>query len=306
MLWHAIGTYKNRQANRKALVLRTGSYDLDLVARLVMRDEAAVFEGDIAALLDRWGEVVGPLASLATDVAGAGQKYAPISSEPRFAAPFVPRRMFCTASNFVEHANEMGTVLAAKAQSEPYIFMKADTSVIGTGETVVLPSSSTMVDWEVELAAVIGIGGRNVSLANALSHVAAYTIVNDVSARDQSRRTDFPFKNDWFRGKSYDTFGPLGPWLVPSALIADPQDVALRLDVNGVTMQDGSTKEMIFSLAEQIVYLSRILTLRPGDVIATGTPTGVGMGRGIFLKAGDVMTAMVANIGTLTNPVAAA
>ena len=180
----------------------------------------------------------------------------------------------------------MGTVLAAKADSEPYIFMKADTSVIGTGETVVIPSSSTMVDWEVELAAVLGVGGRNISLESALGHVAAYTIINDISARDQSRRTDFPFKNDWFRGKSYDTFGPFGPWLVPSALIEDPQDVALRLDVNDVTMQDGSTREMIFSLAEQIVYLSRILTLRPGDVIATGTPTGVGMGRGIFLKAG--------------------
>jgi 2,4-didehydro-3-deoxy-L-rhamnonate hydrolase len=305
MVWHALATYKGRDSDRTALVLDGGSYDLETVARLIAPDSLPAFGGDALALLRRWPEIADTLALLATRISAARTKVEPLASTVRFAAPFVPPRIFCAASNFVEHAKEMGTALAAKEDSEPYVFMKADSSVIGPEESVLLPDSSTKVDWEVELAAVIGTGGRDITAAAALDHVAAYTIFNDISARDQGRRTDFPFKNDWFRGKSYDTFGPLGPWLVPSALIPDPQNVGLKLDVSGVMMQDGSTNEMIFTLAEQIVYLSRILTLKPGDVIATGTPTGVGMGRGIFLKPGDVMTATISGIGSLRNPVVA-
>ena len=155
---------------------------------------------------------------------------------------------------------------------------------------------------EPELAVVIGKPGRHIALEDALDYVAGYTVLNDVSARDLNRRTDYPFKHDWFRGKSFDTFGPLGPWLVPRACIAEPQNLRMRLTVNGETMQDGNTSEMIFSVAEQIHYLSSILTLQPGDVIATGTPTGVGMGRGIYLKPGDVMVASIDGIGSIENP----
>jgi 2,4-didehydro-3-deoxy-L-rhamnonate hydrolase len=199
----------------------------------------------------------------------------------------------------------MGTVLASKSESAPYVFMKASTSVIGPDCAIILPASAQRVDWEVELAAVIGAGGRNISVERALQHVAAYTIINDISARDLTRRADYPFKFDWLRGKSFDTFGPFGPWLVPATQIADPQKLWMRLDVNGRTMQDDSTAKMIFSVAEQIAYLSSILTLQPGDVIATGTPSGVGMGSDTYLKPGDVVTAKIEMIGALRNRVQA-
>jgi len=220
----------------------------------------------------------------------------------RLRVPFTPRRIFAAASNYYEHAREMGTELAPREESTPYMFMKAETSVVPTLAEVRIPPHAERVDWEVELAVVIGKPGRQIAIEDALDYVAGYTVLNDVSARDLNRRTDYPFKHDWFRGKSFDTFGPLGPWLVPRACIAEPQNLRMRLTVNGETMQDGNTSEMIFSVAEQIHYLSSILTLQPGDVIATGTPTGVGMGRGIYLKPGDVMVASIDGIGSIENP----
>jgi 2-keto-4-pentenoate hydratase/2-oxohepta-3-ene-1,7-dioic acid hydratase in catechol pathway len=217
----------------------------------------------------------------------------------------MPSQIFAAASNYVEHAQEMGTVLASKAQSKPYMFIKALSSVIGPGENVVIPSQVSKPDWEVELGVVIGRAGRRIPPESSMDHVAGYTIVNDVSARDQTRREDYPFKFDWFQGKSFDTFAPIGPWFVPRTCIADPQALALGLDVNGVAMQNGSAAEMIWNIKEQISYLSSLLTLQPGNLIATGTPTGVGMGRGIFLKPGDTMRAWVENIGELSSPVIA-
>jgi 2,4-diketo-3-deoxy-L-fuconate hydrolase len=185
------------------------------------------------------------------------------------------------------------------------MFMKAETSVVPTLANVVIPPHAERVDWEVELAVVIGRTGRHIAKEDAYDYIAGYTILNDVSARDLNRRTDYPFKHDWFRGKSFDTFGPLGPWFVPRACIAEPQNLRMRLAVNGEMMQDGNTSGMIFNIAEQIEYLSTILTLQPGDLIATGTPTGVGMGRGIYLKAGDVMVASIDGIGSIENPLVA-
>src|SRR5919197_707890 len=140
-------------------------------------------------------------------------------------------------------------------------------------------------------------------IEQANDYVAGYTVVNDISARDLNTRTDYPFKFDWFQGKSWDTFAPLGPWIVPAWLIPDPQTLQLKLTVNGEVMQQDSTANMIWNVREQVSYLSQILTLRPGDVIATGTPTGVGMARGIFLKHGDKVEATVEGIGTLANRV---
>jgi 2-keto-4-pentenoate hydratase/2-oxohepta-3-ene-1,7-dioic acid hydratase in catechol pathway len=199
----------------------------------------------------------------------------------------------------------MGTVLAAKSDSNPYMFIKPDTALIGHNDTVIMPAASAQVDWEIELAAVIGREARHVPVTEALDYVAGYSVVNDVSARDLNVRDDFPFKMDWFQGKCFDTFAPLGPWFVPSSCIEDPHDLRMELAVNGEVMQDSSTGAMIFDIPEQIAYLSSILTLKPGDVLATGTPTGVGMARGVYLKPGDVMTASIESIGTLRNPVAA-
>lgn len=219
------------------------------------------------------------------------------------AAPFTPRRIFAAASNFAEHAAEMATALAAKADSQPYIFLKTIESIVGPDDAVIVPSQVSRPDWEVELGVVIGQGGKHIPVEAAIQHIAGYTIINDVSARDQTRRQDFPFSHDWFRGKSFDTFTPMGPWFVPREAVGDPMQLKLGLRVNDKVMQDGCTSEMIFTIAEQIAYLSTILELRAGDVLATGTPAGVGMGRGIFLQHGDVMTAWVEGLGTLTNPV---
>jgi 2-keto-4-pentenoate hydratase/2-oxohepta-3-ene-1,7-dioic acid hydratase in catechol pathway len=199
----------------------------------------------------------------------------------------------------------MGTVLAAKAESKPYMFLKLRNTVIGDGDNIQMPPETSQLDWEIELAAVIGTPGRRISADRALDHVAMYSIVNDISARDLNMRDDYPFKFDWFQGKCHDTFAPFGPCLVPAWSIPDPQAVDLLLTVNGAEMQKDSTKNMIWTLREQIAYLSTIVTLEPGDVIATGTPTGVGMGRGVYLKAGDVISATIDGIGTLTNAVVA-
>jgi len=249
------------------------------------------------------------LAEQARSAYAAG-KIAPLgagvdASAWRLLAPYAPPRIFAAASNFREHAKEMGTKLAERSESQPYVFMKAETSVVASGAAVVMPRETARLDWEVELGVVIGRGGRHISVEDALSHIAGYVVFNDISARDLNRRTDYPFTHDWFRGKSFDTFGPMGPWLVPASCIADPMNLRMTLDLNGERMQDGNTSEMIFNIAEQIAYLSRILTLKPGDLLATGTPTGVGMGRNLYLKPGDVMHAAIAGIGGITNPVIA-
>lgn len=306
VVWHALGQRLIREEVRPVIVTEQGVYDLDLVSRVLEHPGEAWTKwlaGGTAGMLSAWTDVEPALAGLAERLVDSGRKFEPLGTGTKLCAPYRPVRIFATASNYVEHAQEMGTVLAAKSESQPFVFMKADSSVIGPDEAIILPARAEKVDWEVELAAVIGIGGRDIPVERALDHVAAYTVINDITSRDLTRRTDFPFKHDWFRGKSFDTFAPLGPWLVPSDCVGDPQDLRLTLDVNGTRKQDDSTGSMIFSVAEQISYLSSILTLRPGDLVATGTPDGVGMGTGEFLNAGDIVTAAVEKVGTITNPI---
>jgi 2-keto-4-pentenoate hydratase/2-oxohepta-3-ene-1,7-dioic acid hydratase in catechol pathway len=171
-----------------------------------------------------------------------------------------------------------------------------------------LPPFSQKVDWEVELAAVIGRPARNVSLDKALSHVAGYTIANDLSARDAMRRPHVadtsPFKLDWLAQKCFEGACPLGPWIVPASEIPDPQKLALKLWIDDELMQDSHTSQMIFTTAEQIAHLSTRLTLQPGDMILTGTPAGVGMGRGRFLKAGETLRLWIEGIGELRHTMA--
>ncbi|TMR01099.1 fumarylacetoacetate hydrolase family protein [Actinomadura soli] len=304
--WFALASYRSGTGGeiRPALVLDHGRIHDLAGTRDALGHDGGALDGSVDDLLADWPRTLDALRSLA---AAAQARPDALTEVPggadRLAAPYRPARIFAATSNYVDHADEMGTVLAAKANSRPYVFMKADSSVIGPGGTVELPASSEQVDWEVELAAVIGTGGRHITVDEALDHVVAYTIINDVSARDLNMRDDFPFKFDWFRGKCFDTFAPLGPWLVPAGCMPDPQSLGLRLAVNGEVMQDAKASEMIFTIAEQIAYLSEILTLRPGDLIATGTPDGVGMGRGVYLKSGDVMRAEIEAIGALENPV---
>ncbi len=294
---YALASYDDNGSRRAALVVDETLYDL---ADAFGVDAPSWARGSVDDVVAHWEEASEWLESLESMSKPASN---PVSG--KLDAPLRPTRIFAAASNYIEHADEMGTVLAAKKDSNPYMFTKMSSTVIGPGEAVRIPPESQKVDWEVELGVVIGKRGRRIPLERALEHVAGYTVVNDISARDLTKRTDFPFKFDWFQGKNFDTFLPLGPWIVPRSAIDDPQRLRLRLDVNGETMQDASTKAMIFDVREQIAYLSSMLTLEPGDVIATGTPTGVGMGRGVFLKPGDVMTASIDGIGVLQNPVEA-
>lgn len=314
MTWYALATYEGASGLRAALVLGSCEapriYDLEDSYRTVNNGSlsAAWIKSDLLATIEGWHAAQSDVASFAVSaqaMAASGGLKGVDGGVESLRAPIRPPRIFAAASNYVEHAKEMGTVLAQKAESNPYVFIKASTAVVGPGDNVVIPRQTKKPDWEVELAAVIGRKTRRISVDDALDCVVGFTIVNDVSARDLTRRNDYPFKFDWFQGKSFDTFAPLGPWIVPRAIVGDPQKLKLGLSVNDELMQDGSTAEMIFSVREQISYLSHILTLEPGDVIATGTPTGVGASRGVFLKPGDIMRATVEHIGELRNPVVA-
>jgi 2-keto-4-pentenoate hydratase/2-oxohepta-3-ene-1,7-dioic acid hydratase in catechol pathway len=309
MTWIALASYRRHDRLAPALVHDNALYAVDDVAKAGIAPPASTWiEGGVIGMLGDWNACSRWLCEAASRLPEAAARGAiqPVhDGQGRLAAPFRPERIFCAASNFVEHANEMGTVLAAKAESKPYMFLKLRNTVIGPGETIRMPPETSQLDWEIELAAVIGKTCRRVPVEQALDAVAGYTILNDVSARDLNVRGDYPFKFDWFQGKCHDTFAPLGPWIVPAWQVEDPQAVHLHLEVNGQAMQDDTTANMIWTVREQISYLSTIVTLEPGDVIATGTPTGVGMGRGVFLKDGDRIEATIRGIGTLGNPVRA-
>lgn len=260
----------------------------------------------VTDIIGRWADLEARIDRLAVAADnGARQGNVTLIKVPRTAVPFQPFRIFGAASNYIEHAAEMETKLAAKVDSTPFVFMKSQSSIIGPDEPVVLPPESQKIDWEVELGVVIGKAGRRIPEARALDHVAGYVVVNDISARDLTRRTDFPFSHDWFRGKSFDSFTPVGPWFVPKSCVPDLHRLRLTLSVNGEMMQDGTSGDMIFNTFEQIAYLSRLLELRPTDLLATGTPAGVGMARGIFLKPGDRMVAGIEHVGEIANPVIA-
>ena len=199
---------------------------------------------------------------------------------------------FCIGLNYAKHAAETG----AEPPKEPIIFSKASSALCGPNDAVIIPRNSVKGDWEVELGVVIGRETLYVSEADALSHVAGYCVINDVSEREfQAERG-----GQWIKGKSAPTFGPTGPWLVTADEVADPQKLDLSLSLNGETVQDSNTDDMIFGVAEIIAYMSNFMKLMPGDIIATGTPSGVGLGMKPprFLKPGDVMELTVEGLGT--------
>ena len=298
MTWFALATRAAGDGPRPTIQVGAAFHDLHDAAAA---HGFAGVAGDVTAIIRDWEVRKDGLFGLARALEGEVEAI----DAPALLAPFEPRRIFGAASNFIEHAEEMQTKLAAKAESEPYIFLKTVESVVGPGDTVVVPPQVSRPDWEVELGVVLGRAGKNIAVDAAHDLIAGYTIVNDVSARDRTRRGDFPFSHDWFRGKSFDSFTPLGPVFVPRDCLDDPHAIRLGLKVNGEAMQDGNTSEMIFDVYEQIAYLSTILELKAGDLIASGTPAGVGMGRGVFLKDGDVMEAWVEGVGELRNPVSA-
>ena len=217
----------------------------------------------------------------------------PIVEKPgRIAPPWSGMGKFlCIGLNYSDHAAETG----APIPKEPILFMKPTSALVGPNDPVVLPQGSVKSDWEVELGVVIGSKARYVSEADALKHVAGYCVVNDVSEREYQIERG----GTWDKGKGCDTFGPVGPWMVTADEIENPQELAMFLDVNGKRCQNGSTKTMIFGVANLVSYCSRFMTLYPGDLISTGTPPGVGLGMKppTYLKAGDEMHLGIAHLG---------
>ncbi len=200
-------------------------------------------------------------------------------------------KFICIGLNYADHAQESGM----EVPKEPVIFMKATSSICGPNDDVVLPEGADKGDWEVELGVVIGKPAKNVAEADALEHVAGYCVVNDVS----ERAFQLEHGGQWVKGKSADTFGPIGPWLVTRDEVGDPADLDMWLELNGRRVQDGSTRTMIFGVAHVVSYLSRYMSLQPGDIISTGTPPGVGLGMSPpqFLKTGDEMRLSIQGMG---------
>ncbi|WP_442581722.1 fumarylacetoacetate hydrolase family protein [Mesorhizobium sp. ASY16-5R] len=215
-----------------------------------------------------------------------------VEGNPRLGACVAGTGKFiCIGLNYSDHAAETG----ATVPPEPIIFMKATSAIVGPNDPVEIPRGSLKTDWEVELGFVIGKKAKYVSEAEAMDHVAGYCVINDVSERAfQAER-----QGQWTKGKSCDTFGPTGPWLVTADEVADPQNLKMHLEVNGRKFQDGSTKTMVYGVRYLVSYLSQFMSLLPGDIISTGTPPGVGLGQkpNIFLKAGDVVTLGIEGLG---------
>ena len=216
-----------------------------------------------------------------------------VKGKPRF-GPCVatPSKFVAIGLNYVDHAKETNSPIP----ENPIVFFKSQTCIVGANDNVMVPKDSTQLDWEVEIAFVMGRTARHVAVKDALKHVAGYCIVNDVSERDFQLKKS---ATQWNKGKGCDTFGPLGPWLVTTDEIKDVQNLDMWLDVNGVRRQTGNTKTMIFTIAQLVADVSRYMTLLPGDVVTTGTPPGVGMGMKPqqWLQAGDVITLGIQGLG---------
>ncbi|HMO14503.1 MAG TPA: fumarylacetoacetate hydrolase family protein [Pirellulaceae bacterium] len=211
-----------------------------------------------------------------------------------------PQKILCVGRNYREHAAEMG----AEVAEIPVIFSKVNSSLIGHDQAIHLPEISQAVDYEAELVVVVGKGGRNIAIDKANEHVFGFCCGNDVTARDWQKGKP---GGQWLLGKSFDTFGPIGPWVVTADELSDPHNLEISLHLNGFEMQHANTRELIFDIPFLIAHLSKFMTLSPGDLIFTGTPSGVGSGRSpaVFLQAGDVVEVKISEIGTLRNVVVA-
>lgn len=261
-------------------------------------------DGRMRDLTGRVGDITaeGIGAGILAQIAGIDPGGLPLVPEGSRIGPCVghPGKLVCVGLNYVDHAEEAGM----PAPSEPILFMKATTSVSGPNDDVLLPRGAEKLDWEVELGIVIGSVARDVEEAAAEACIAGYCVVNDVSERGFQLERG----GQWLKGKSADSFGPIGPWLVTRDAVADPHDLQLWLEVDGTRYQNGTTANMIFKVPFLVSYISRFMTLMPGDVIATGTPAGVGMGQRppVYLQPGSRMRLGIAGLGEQAQTVSAA
>jgi 2-keto-4-pentenoate hydratase/2-oxohepta-3-ene-1,7-dioic acid hydratase in catechol pathway len=301
----SLATIKTASGLRAAMVV--GEKVLDIAAATGKVDDASMLN-----LFNHWEENLPRLDAL---VGRAKESGIPVTGVEWMAPIINPGGIFCAGANYADHAAEMAARSNQPAPPDPHTlglrswhFLKTMHCLVGHNTTVIMQPRSKKIDWEAELAVVIGKYAYNVSEADALNYVLGYTIANDLSARDLGRREGMPdtssFKNDWIAHKNWDGSCPLGPTIVLARDIPDPHNLKIELDVNGVQKQNSNSGQMIFNINEQIADLSRNFALRPGDVILTGTPAGVGAGRGEFLKKGDVVKIRIEHLGELTNVMA--
>jgi len=248
-----------------------------------------------------WESVKGGIAKIAEAPKTDRTPLADVTLEAPIQYPGV---LYMAGANYADHLKEMGANIPNKAEANPFFFVKTTRgTIIGPGETVVLPPYSQTVDWEAEVAMVIGKEGKNLTVDNAMDCVAGYTIVNDLSARDRAQRDDIPFRFDWIGHKCFDTSGPMGPVVTPADQIGDPDNLSIKLWVNDTLHQNSNTSNLIWNYPELLAWLTQHVTVYPGDVVATGTPAGVGAGKNEFLQHGDTIRIQIENIGELVNPV---
>ena len=280
---------------RATVVVAIGT-NIYAMGQLLQLEPAAI--PDLSSMLadwDRWCDRIEAAIE-------SGARPAPIPAAAIAWLPPIPspRKLICLGTNYKAHAAEV----AADQPKLPYAFLKPpSTTLTGSGRDVTLLADAQMNDWEIELAVVIGRSARNAPEADALAHVAAYAVMNDVSVRDHIADRPKFLGVDWVLAKAADGYAPMGPWLTPARFVRDPQALDMELTVNGQTMQKSNTREMLFGVAATIAHLSRTMTLEAGDIIATGTPEGVGFGRKppVFLQDGDVVRCTIEGLGTLEN-----
>lgn len=278
----------------------------------LLQGVANVDATSVLGLLKNWDAAHTALQKAAQ---GAGASDGVALKDVRLMAPILyPGALYCAGANYWDHLEEMaeiakrvtGKAPAMTKAKDPYFFMKnCAGAIIGPDTPARLPAFSKQVDWEAELGVVIGKTCRNVAAADAFDVVAGYLIVNDLSARDLMKREGSPFGMDWVGQKCFEDAAPMGPWFTPAAYVGDPNNLPVKLWVNGVLKQNSNTSRLVHGIAEQIAYLSEHFSLFAGDVIATGTPAGVGMPRGEFLKAGDDVRIEIGGCGVLTNTMVA-
>ena len=302
---YKLATYRSSDGPRAGLVIGNEVFD---AAKLTGKPAYATVLG----ILEDWKTAEAALKKAAAGAAKSRAKRLPLGKTKLLAPVRYPSAIYCAGANYADHAAAMAAKEGQPAPADPHEqglkpwhFIKASRTIADPGAAIRISHYAKSMDWEIELAAVIGRPAKDVPKEKALRYVAGYMVSNDLSARDRGRRPNMSptslFRMDWTKHKTFEGSCPLGPWIVPASEIADPQNLGLKLWVNGELKQDSNTGKMLFSLAEQIEQLSINMTLHPGDLILTGTPSGTGAESGTFLKAGDVVKLWIENIGEIEN-----
>ena len=305
---YKLATYKSSAGPRAGLIVGEAVFD---AARLTGKPAYA----SVIGILADWPSAERALRKAAAGAAKGRGKRQPLAKTKLLAPVQFPSAIYCAGANYADHAAAMAAREGHPPPPDPHAqglkpwhFLKATRSIADPGATIRISHYAKAMDWEIELAAVIGRPAKDVAKEKALSYVAGYMVSNDLSARDRGRRDGIaptsPFKMDWTKHKTFEGSCPIGPWIVPASEVADPQNLRLKLWVNGALKQDSNTAKMLFTLAEQIEQLSINMTLYPGDLVLTGTPSGTGAESGTFLKAGDVVKLWIENIGEFENRMA--